>query len=89
MADCGADGLRFDGQWDENFVHPIRDTIIRTDDPGRNMYAVGDAIEHGYNLDTFGDFGSSVVTAQAGSWDGMDQHGSISIAPYRALSLSQ
>jgi len=49
----GAGGAGFDGQWDENFVHPVRDAIIRTDDPGRDMYAVRDAITHGYNLDAF------------------------------------
>lgn len=49
----GQGGAGFDGQWDEGFVHPVREVIVRPDDPGRNMYNVANAITNGYNNDAF------------------------------------
>lgn len=46
-------GAGFTGQWDAKFVHTVRDTIIRSDDEGRNMYAVADAVYHRYPDDAF------------------------------------
>lgn len=41
----GAGGAGFDSQWDADFVHPIRDNIIKSSDASRDMYAVRDAIQ--------------------------------------------
>ncbi len=46
-------GAGFDAQWDSNFVHPVRESIITPDDHHRNMYAVRDAIYARYNGDAF------------------------------------
>ncbi|MFK7883750.1 MAG: alpha-amylase family glycosyl hydrolase [Phycisphaerales bacterium] len=40
----GAGGAGFDSQWDADFVHPIRDNIIESNDANRDMYEVRDAI---------------------------------------------
>ncbi|AXA36253.1 MAG: glycosyl hydrolase [Candidatus Hydrogenedentota bacterium] len=42
-------GAGFDSQWDPSFVHPIRSTVITSNDADRNMYTVRDAITHYYN----------------------------------------
>jgi 1,4-alpha-glucan branching enzyme len=46
-------GANFSTQWDEAFVHPIRQVVSVAEDQYRNMYAVSHAIEHQYNLDAF------------------------------------
>lgn len=46
-------GAGFDGQWDAQFVHPIRDAIIQPTDAFRDMHAVRDAMEHRYGGDAF------------------------------------
>ena len=46
-------GANFGSQWDANFVHPIRRTIIEIDDQNRSMSTVRDAICHKYNIDAF------------------------------------
>ena len=46
-------GAGFSSQWDANFVHPIRDVITQSDDGGRDMNKVRDALNHGYNHDAF------------------------------------
>jgi 1,4-alpha-glucan branching enzyme len=51
--DPGAGGAGFDAQWEAQFVHSVRSAIIPSDDSERNLYAVRDAISHGYNNDAF------------------------------------
>jgi 1,4-alpha-glucan branching enzyme len=46
-------GAGFHSQWDANFVHPIRSTVITPDDQHRSMCAVRDAIRYSYNADAF------------------------------------
>jgi 1,4-alpha-glucan branching enzyme len=47
--DTGAGGAGFGSQWDAGFVHPIRDAIIAAEDGARDLWAVKDALYHGYN----------------------------------------
>lgn len=47
--DTGAGGAGFGSQWEAAFVHPIREAVITPNDGDRNMYAVRDALCHGYN----------------------------------------
>ena len=47
--DTGGGGAGFGSQWDAAFVHPIRTAIIAADDAARDMWAVNDALYHGYN----------------------------------------
>jgi 1,4-alpha-glucan branching enzyme len=47
--DTGAGGAGFGSQWDAGFVHPIRAAIIVADDSARDLWAVKDALYHGYN----------------------------------------
>jgi 1,4-alpha-glucan branching enzyme len=49
--DTGSGGAGFGSQWDAAFVHPIRDAIIAANDADRDMWAVKDALYHGYNGD--------------------------------------
>lgn len=42
-------GAGFDAQWDAQFVHPIRGSVIAQNDSDRDMWAVADAIGHSYN----------------------------------------
>lgn len=51
--DTNDDGAGFDAQWDAGFVHPVRESIITSDDEDRNMDAVRDAILHQYNEAAF------------------------------------
>jgi len=46
-------GANFASQWDEAFVHPIRQAVIVPDDEHRNMDSVRQAISHRYNHDAF------------------------------------
>jgi len=46
-------GANFSSQWDEAFVHPIREAVTRAEDQHRDMHAVADAISHRYNLNAF------------------------------------
>ena len=46
-------GLGYGSQWDAQFVHPIRKTIIAQHDEDRNMEVVVQAITHQYNNDVF------------------------------------
>ncbi len=46
-------GAGFSSQWDANFVHPIRDVIKQSDDAGRDMNKVRDALQIVYNCDAF------------------------------------
>ena len=46
-------GANFSSQWDEAFVHPIREAISLSDDQHRDMHAVAAAIVHRYNIDAF------------------------------------
>ena len=47
--DTGSGGTGFDSQWDPNFVHPIRNAAIVSDDNSRNMWDVKNAITYSYN----------------------------------------
>ncbi len=49
----GEGGAGFHSQWDANFVHPIRATVIVADDHQRSMPAVRDALTWRYNGDAF------------------------------------
>lgn len=51
--DVGAGGAGFSAQWDANFVHPVRATVIVSGDEHRSMDVVHAAITHGYNGDAF------------------------------------
>jgi len=51
--DTGVGGAGFDAQWEAQFVHALRSAIIPADDSARNVYAVRDAISHGYNGNAF------------------------------------
>lgn len=46
-------GAGFSTQWDANFVHPIRDVITQSDDAGRDLNKLRDALYHRYNDDVF------------------------------------
>jgi 1,4-alpha-glucan branching enzyme len=51
--DISVGGAGFDAQWEAQFIHALRSAIIPADDSVRNMYAVRDAISHGYNGNAF------------------------------------
>jgi 1,4-alpha-glucan branching enzyme len=46
-------GAGFDAQWDDRFVHPIRQAVIVTNDEQRDMNAVAAAIQANYEGDVF------------------------------------
>lgn len=46
-------GAGFSGQWDDQFVHPIREAVITQADEHRSMDKVAHAITHRYNNDSF------------------------------------
>jgi 1,4-alpha-glucan branching enzyme len=48
-----ASGAGFHSQWDANFVHPVREAVILTQDEQRSMEAVRHAISFGYEGDAF------------------------------------
>ena len=48
-----AQAAGFGAQWDSQFVHPIRETLIAADDAARHMGTVAHAIRHHYNGDPF------------------------------------
>ena len=43
----------YGSQWDDQFVHPIREAVIAADDEHRSMAAVAGALTHRYNGDAF------------------------------------
>lgn len=49
--DTASGGAGFGSQWDAGFVHPIRQAIITPNDQDRNLFAVANALEHGYGPD--------------------------------------
>lgn len=49
----GAGGAGFGSQWDANFVHPIRQAVIASDDRQRSLAAIRDALCYRYNDDSF------------------------------------
>jgi 1,4-alpha-glucan branching enzyme len=51
--DVGAGGAGFGSQWDSNFVHPIRRSVITPNDEQRSLFAVRDAVLYRYNDDAF------------------------------------
>jgi len=51
--DTRVGGAGFDAQWEAQFVHALRSAIIPADDSARNIYAVRDAVSHGYNGNAF------------------------------------
>lgn len=50
-ADIANGGAGFHSQWDAQFVHPIRDMVIQSDDAGRSMEAVAKAVSYRYESD--------------------------------------
>jgi len=46
-------GAGYGAQWDDQFVHPIREAIIVANDEYRSMVAVGNALAYRYNNDAF------------------------------------
>src|SRR6185369_8350271 len=42
-------GAGFGSQWDPNFYWPMRGVLLTSDDRGRDMNVVRDAVTHGYN----------------------------------------
>jgi 1,4-alpha-glucan branching enzyme len=53
IKDVGAGGAGFNAQWDEVFVHSVRQAVIVRDDASRDLGAVCKAIEHRYDEDAF------------------------------------
>lgn len=53
IKDVGAGGAGFNAQWDEVFVHAVRQAVIVRDDASRDLGAVCKAIEHRYDEDVF------------------------------------
>jgi 1,4-alpha-glucan branching enzyme len=51
--DIGAGGAGFGSQWDSNFVHPIRQAVITSQDEQRSLAAIRDALSYRYNDDAF------------------------------------
>ncbi len=51
--DVGAGGAGFGSQWDPNFVQPIRQAVITSDDDDRLLGSIRDAILYRYNDDAF------------------------------------
>ena len=51
--DVGAGGAGFNAQWDADFVHHIRQSVIACDDRSRDLGEVSKAIEHRYDQDAF------------------------------------
>jgi len=49
----GAGGAGFGSQWDAAFVHPVRSTMIVSEDAQRSLDAVIGALKHGYGDDAF------------------------------------
>lgn len=49
----GEGGAGFGAQWDDQFVHPVREAVIAPDDAHRSMVKVAHAISHRYNGDAF------------------------------------
>ncbi|MBA4189593.1 MAG: 1,4-alpha-glucan branching protein [Planctomycetaceae bacterium] len=46
-------GAGYGSQWDDQFVHPLREAVITANDENRSMVAVAQAISHRYNGDAF------------------------------------
>ena len=46
-------GAGYGAQWDDQFVHPIREAVITASDEHRSMEKVAHAITHRYNSDAF------------------------------------
>jgi 1,4-alpha-glucan branching enzyme len=49
----GEGGAGYGTQWDDQFVHPIREAVVTAEDDRRSMAAVANAITHRYNNDAF------------------------------------
>jgi len=49
----GEGGAGYGSQWDDQFVHPIREAVIAASDEHRSMASVAHAITHRYNSDAF------------------------------------
>jgi 1,4-alpha-glucan branching enzyme len=49
--DVGAGGAGFDSQWSAEFAHLLRDPVVAQDDDGRDMGALRDALESGFEGD--------------------------------------
>ena len=50
---AGDGGAGFGSQWDDQFVHPVREAVITAADEHRSMAKVARAITHTYNGDAF------------------------------------
>lgn len=46
-------GLGYSSQWTAEFIHPIRDEIIKMNDDDRNMDVIAQVLTHKYNHDVF------------------------------------
>jgi 1,4-alpha-glucan branching enzyme len=51
--EAGAGGAGFGAQWDANFVHPIRQAVIASQDEQRSLVAIRDALTYRYSDDSF------------------------------------
>jgi 1,4-alpha-glucan branching enzyme len=49
----GEGGAGYGSQWDDQFVHPVREAVIAAHDEQRSMGAVAAAVTHRYNGDAF------------------------------------
>lgn len=52
-AGTGSGGCGFGAQWDSQFVHPVRETLIAAEDADRHMGTIAHALTHHYNGDPF------------------------------------
>jgi len=52
-SDVKNSGAGFDAQWDDRFVHTLRNTVIAPSDADREMNALRDIITHRFNVDAF------------------------------------
>ncbi|MGB3142753.1 MAG: alpha-amylase family glycosyl hydrolase [Maribacter sp.] len=46
-------GVGYGSQWDMNFVHPVREVLIDTNDASRDLQKIVDALEYQYSGDAF------------------------------------
>ncbi|QJW99008.1 alpha-amylase family glycosyl hydrolase [Frigoriglobus tundricola] len=49
----GEGGAGYGAQWDDKFVHPVREAVIAAEDDHRSMAAIAAALTHRYNGDAF------------------------------------
>ncbi|WP_034919911.1 alpha-amylase family glycosyl hydrolase [Gillisia sp. CAL575] len=46
-------GIGYGSQWDMNFVHPVREALINTEDNARNLESIAEAVTFSYSNNAF------------------------------------